>query len=167
MSQTGTANVEALVNPHTDRQIEDFANSSQLMARAASDSLMAMAEARSRTAEMVSQAIGDLRNENSSLTLRLAKAERDVAQTTAENTTVKKSLQALMANHRRLHMCFVSLLKSVEDVCGDAISVEQRVEAMIQARDFGATNEVDLDIVTNRMKSFMQETNAALGFENH
>ncbi|WP_327210759.1 hypothetical protein [Rhizobium leguminosarum] len=167
MSHTTNMNVETLVNPHTDRQIEDFANSGQLMARAASDSLKAMAETRNRTAEKVSQAISDLRGQNASLTVRLAEAERHAAQASAENAGLKRSLQSLIANHRRLHMCFVSLLKSVEDVCGDAISVEQRVEAMIQAQDFGVSNDVDLDIVTNRMKSFMQQTNADLGFGNN
>jgi hypothetical protein len=166
MSHTTNMNVEALVNPHTDRQIEDFANSGQLMARAASDSLKAMAETRNRTAEKVSQAIGDLRGQNASLTVRIAEAERHAAQSSAENAGLKRSLQSLMANHRRLHMCFVSLLKSVEDVCGDAITVEQRVEAMIHAQDF-AGSDVDLDIVTNRMKSFMQQTNADLGFNNN
>jgi hypothetical protein len=167
MSHTNNSNVETLVNPHTDRQIEDFANSGQLIARAASESLMAMAETRSRTVEKVSQAISDLRQQNASLTVRLAEAERHGAQSSAENAGLKRSLQSLMANHRRLHMCFVSLLKSVEDVCGDAISVEQRVEAMIQAQDFGVSNDVDLDIVTNRMKQFMQQANADLGFGNN
>lgn len=157
---SSNSNVEALFTPHTDRQIEDFANSGQMLARAATDSLKAMAEARNRTAEKVSQAVADLRSTNASLQLRLAEAERHAAQLSAENASLKKSTQSLMANHRRLHMCFVSLLKSVEDVCGDAISVEQRVEAMIQAQDFGIANDVDLDIVTKRMSTFLQQASA-------
>lgn len=164
MSHDNNPTIEGLVNPTTDRQIEDIANSGHLMAKAATENLKAMAAARGRTAEKVAQAIGDLRSQNASLTVRLAESERREAQMAAENATIKRSLQSLMANHRRLHMCFVTLLKSVEDVCGDAISVEQRVEAMIQVQDFGITDQVDLDLVTERMKNFMVETNATLGF---
>lgn len=149
----------SLINDHTDRQIEEFAMSGQTMASAAKDSLMAMVNQRQRQAERIADVIKSQKASIASLQVRLAQAEQHNAQLTAENVGLLKSRQSLSESHRRLHLCFVSLLKSVEDHCGDAIGVEQRVEAMIQAQDFGVETGNDLPFISHRMTEFLNLLN--------
>jgi hypothetical protein len=146
----------SMINDHTDRQIEDFSHGSQTVALAAADNLQAIAQNRIRQAERVAGVINDLRSENVALEKEAAALKRQLAQLTSENVSLLKSRQALSESHRRLHLCFVSLLKSVEDHCGGAISVEQRVEATIQAKDFANEAGVDLDVMSNRMANFLE-----------
>lgn len=144
-----------IINDHTDRQIEDFSASSQTMATAAVESLDAMTRNRLRQAERVASVINDLRSEAVGLKTEVAALKRQLAQLTSENVQLLKSRQTLSESHRRLNLCFVSLLKSVEDHCGGAVSVEQRVEATIQAQDFALGSGSDLDVVSKRMAGFL------------
>lgn len=146
----------SIISDHTDRQIEDFCAGSQTMATAAAESLEAMTRNRLRQAERVAGVIQDLRSEAVGLKAENAALKRQLAQLTSENVQLLKSRQTLSESHRRLNMCFVSLLKSVEDHCGGAVSVEQRVEATIQAQDFALGSGGDLDVVSNRMASFLE-----------
>lgn len=157
----------SLINDHTDRQIEEFAASGQTMASAAKDSLMAMVGQRQRNAERVAEVIKDQKTNIASLQVRLAHADQHVAQLTAENVALLKSRQSLSESHRRLHLCFVSLLKSVEDHCGDAIGVEQRVEAMIQAQDFAVETGNDLPFVSGRMTAFLETLSRETALSAH
>jgi hypothetical protein len=144
-----------LINDHTDRQIEDFSASSQTMASAAAETLKAVTNNRLRQAERVAGVIDNLRSDNAGLSAENAALKRQLAQLTAENVDLLKSRQSLSESHRRLNMCFVSLLKAVEDHYGGAVSVEQRVEATIQAQDFALGTGGELDVVSNRMANFL------------
>jgi predicted nucleic acid-binding Zn-ribbon protein len=145
----------SLINDHTDRQIEDFSLTSPTLAAAAAESLQAMAHNRVRQAERVAGVIKELRAEIVDLETENVTLKRHIAQLTSENVALLKSRQSLSESHRRLNMCFVSLLKSVEDHCGGAVSVEQRVEATIQAKDVSLETDDDLDAVSNRMANFL------------
>lgn len=145
----------SLINDHTDRQIEDFSVGNQTMAAAAADSLQAIAQNRIRQAERVAGVIQGLRGEIIGLETENAALKRQLAQLTSENVALLKSRQTLSESHRRLNMSFVSLLKSVEDHCGGAVSVDQRIEATIQAKDVALETGDELDVVSNRMASFL------------
>jgi type II secretory pathway component PulF len=147
----------SLINDHTDRQIEDFSVGSQTMAAAAADSLQAMAHNRVRQAERIAGVINGLRGEVVGLETENATLKRQLAQLTSENVSLMKSRQTLSESHRRLNMCFVSLLKSVEDHGAGSISVEQRIEATIQAQDVALETGEKLDAVSNRMVAFLEQ----------
>jgi hypothetical protein len=149
----------SLINDHTDHQIEQFSIGSQTMASAAADHLQAIANNRVRQAERVAGVIEGLRSEIIDVKTENAALKRQLAQMTAENVALMKSRQTLSESHRRLNMCFVSLLKSVEDHCGGAVSVEQRIEATIQAKDVALETGDELDVVSNRMADFLDRFN--------
>ncbi|NTF17313.1 hypothetical protein G6L37_02555 [Agrobacterium rubi] len=144
-----------ITSQHADRQVDEFTTSSQTMASAAAVTLETVARNRVQQAERVASAFRDLRSRNVGLEAEVAALRRQIAQITSENVQILKSRQALSENHRRLTMCFADLLKNVEEHCGGAVSVEQRVEATIQAQDFALGSGSDLDVVSKRMADFL------------
>lgn len=136
-------------------------------ATAAAVSLEAITKNRIERATRVAAVIQELRMEAVGLRSEIAALKRQVAQVTFEKSQVDKENRALNERNRNLNLCLVDVLKNVDDHHGGAVSVEQRVEATIQAKDSALESGNELDVISNRMASFLESISRDPSISRH
>lgn len=85
--------------------------------------------------------------------LRLTR--RRLAAALAEVEGLRAAQDSMVQNQRRLHLGFVSLLKAVEQSCGETVALDQRIDAMLLSSEVGGFLDEEPDLRTARMKEFM------------